>query len=228
MMPETYATPEDRARCAYYPRRFYQKPKMDQEGNSLVYPSTHPSTIWVKGKEVPNPSPDAGKPHPLAGQPIIEDWCEYAKRGDPKTAPCYSIREVSRRGLDENGNPGDTILWKVTKGPYEAWKAGQVEPEHGTALSAWSGVTPWEADRLKPLNIRTVEDIAAMNDSDADRYGMGAKALIAKAKAFIANKPAVAQAQEIEALKKQNEQMQQKMAEIMAAQNKPKNQKEAA
>lgn len=48
---------------------------------------------------------------------------------------------------------------------YEAWKAGQEMPVTGTPLAAWNGVTPEQASILKAAGIRTVEEVAAVNDS---------------------------------------------------------------
>lgn len=55
--------------------------------------------------------------------------------------------------------------WSVIGPLYEAWKSGTELPEHGTPLEAWSGVTADQAQFLKAMGIRTVEDVRDMGDA---------------------------------------------------------------
>lgn len=51
-------------------------------------------------------------------------------------------------------------IWNEIKPAYDAWKTGQQLPETGTPLAAWPGVSPEQADALKIMGIRSVEDFA--------------------------------------------------------------------
>lgn len=187
-----YATPEDRGKCAYYPLRFWQEPRLDRDGGIVME----------------------------NGNTAIDDWCELAKYGDPKTT---MRRRIDRLKLPAkvNGKLVASIEWVACEKAYNAWKSGQEEPIEGTPLSVWPGVKPWDTDKLKTLGIRTVEQVAGMNDADCDRFGMGSRAIVAKARQFVANKPSaeatarvVTLEQDNETLKKQLEVMQAQIAEL--------------
>lgn len=79
----------------------------------------------------------------------------------------------------------DPTIWATLEPYYQAWKKGQDVPVDGTPLAAWPGVTPEQVERLRNLQVRSVEDVAAMTDADIDRYGMGGIAMRQQARAFI-------------------------------------------
>jgi len=79
----------------------------------------------------------------------------------------------------------DKQIWAVIEPYYEAWKKGQENPVDGTPLGAWPGLAPEQAERLKMLRVRSVEDVAAMTDADVDTFGMGGLLLRQNARAFI-------------------------------------------
>lgn len=79
----------------------------------------------------------------------------------------------------------DPMIWATLEPYYEAWKKGQETPVDGTPLAAWPGVTPEQVERLRTLQVRSVDDVAAMTDADVDRYGMGGLAMRQQARAFI-------------------------------------------
>lgn len=72
--------------------------------------------------------------------------------------------------------------WKAA---YKAWKEGQEPPVNGTALKGWSLLTPAQLQNLIQMGMRTVEDVAGMNDEGMRRYGMGSLELKNKAAAFL-------------------------------------------
>lgn len=104
------------------------------------------------------------------------EWVEYAKKG---TNGATTVEKVSRM------MKGDPILWNVIKPAYDHWKTGQQEPVDGTPLSVWPGVSTSQAEHLKLLHLRSVEDVAQANDATLERVGMGARALREKARAFV-------------------------------------------
>lgn len=79
----------------------------------------------------------------------------------------------------------DPMIWATLEPYYEAWKKGQEVPTDGTPLGAWPGVTPEQVERLRQLQVRSVEDVANMTDADMDRYGMGGIAMRQQARAFV-------------------------------------------
>jgi hypothetical protein len=123
-----------------------------------------------------------GKP----GEPNAVDWCEWVKVGGNGAT---TQEKVARLKKSEE-------LWPVLERAYEHWKKGQDEPVDGTPLAAWAGVNSGQADRLKLMHVRTVEDIAALTDSDLEKIGMGARSMREKARAFIANKQGSAKIEE--------------------------------
>jgi hypothetical protein len=117
------------------------------------------------------------------GEPVEVHWAEWVKKGGNGATTCEKVSRLKK----------DQVLWPSIERSYEAWLKGQEEPVSGTALSAWPGVHTAQADRLKLMHIRTVEDVAAMTDADLDKIGMGARALRDKARAFIQAKQGEAQ-----------------------------------
>jgi hypothetical protein len=54
--------------------------------------------------------------------------------------------------------------WNAIKPAYDAWKQGQSLPDVGTPLAAWPGVSPEQAEALKIMGIRSVEEFANASD----------------------------------------------------------------
>lgn len=70
---------------------------------------------------------------------------------------------------------------------YQAWKDGREIPVNGIDLKNWPGVTPAQIKMCHGTNIYSVEDLAEANDEAKRRMGMGALALINKAKSYLEN-----------------------------------------
>lgn len=68
---------------------------------------------------------------------------------------------------------------------YRLWKDNEAAPESGIPLKNWPGVSPAQYESLKHANLRTVEDVAAMNEEAIVRVGMGARALKQRAIAYL-------------------------------------------
>lgn len=129
--------------------------------------------IWTEYADVPGKPGDTREFH----------MCEWVKRGGNGATTCEKIARLEK----------DQALWPMIEPAYKAWLKGQEEPTTGTALAAWPGVNSAQADRLKLMHIRTVEDVAAMTDADLEKVGMGARAMRDKARAFIQAKQGDAQ-----------------------------------
>lgn len=68
---------------------------------------------------------------------------------------------------------------------YEKWKLGQEMPLDGEPIKGWGVISPAQQSNLIAINIRTVEDLAGVNDEGCRRIGMGAGELRDKAKAWL-------------------------------------------
>lgn len=68
---------------------------------------------------------------------------------------------------------------------YEAWKANQEVPVEGTPIKHWPLVTPAQRDTLLYHHVRSVEELANLNDEGIRHLGMGAIGLKQKAKAWL-------------------------------------------
>jgi hypothetical protein len=83
---------------------------------------------------------------------------------------------------------------------YDAWKEGLDIPTNGLDIKNWPGVTPAQLKTCQKAAVRTVEDLAVANADTIRRLGMGAVALVEKAKAYLQNAETNKAAEEISAL----------------------------
>jgi len=68
---------------------------------------------------------------------------------------------------------------------YQAWKQGQEEPVNGLSVKMLPFLSPAQIKMLLQNNIRTAEDLAALNEAGLARLGMGARALQQKTQAWL-------------------------------------------
>lgn len=71
------------------------------------------------------------------------------------------------------------------KAQYEAWKEGQELPVNGTPIKGWPMISPAQQQILLSCRIRTVEDLAGMNDDGIRQVGMGAVEMKGRALAYL-------------------------------------------
>ncbi len=86
---------------------------------------------------------------------------------------------------------------------FNAYKAGQSEPELGLSVRHWPSLSKAQAENLIAAGVRTVEDVASMNEPTMHRVGMGARELKHKAQAYIESRDANKAAEELAALRAQ-------------------------
>lgn len=112
------------------------------------------------------------------GQWSDVDFVEWFRRG--ATIPWGNTCRVDRvkRDFPE--------IWPFVEKHYARWREGQEDPVDGTPLTAWAGVTPAQVRMLQVLHLRSVEDIAALTDANAQQI-MGGRDLRQRAKAFLAS-----------------------------------------
>lgn len=109
-----------------------------------------------------------------AGRPIYEDqeFVEILIPGDRRSMVCERV------------NPEHKLRWPRE---YEAFQKGQELPLDGTPLRNWpnSKITPSRVEELAYFNIRTVEELAGVNDLHLQNLGMGARELRQAAITFL-------------------------------------------
>lgn len=120
----------------------------------------------------------------------IDFWSDHIPDGDTLKAVDY-VRwaKIGTNGATteervdriKKHNP---IVWEAISKAYAHWKEGQDAPVDGTPLDAWSGASKGQIAQLKILNIRTVEDLAFVNDATLERIGSGGRAMRDKALKF--------------------------------------------
>ena len=99
---------------------------------------------------------------------------------------------------------------------YRKFKARDTEDHiEGTLLDEWPGITRSQCEDLKFFNIRTVEQLASLNDSSAQNV-MGAQILKSRAVAYLEDADANAAKQALAAQKQENEELRGLIAELSA------------
>lgn len=150
-----------------------------------------------------------------------------AKEGEPAMREVHRVRWGKRGYANweqseavsrlKKGNPQ---LWEAAFArAYEYWLKGEEEPTDGTPLSGWPGITKGQVDACKGLHVRSVEDLAKADAPTISRLGMGAVALVDRAKTFCANKGHASLAAENADLKASLAELQRQIAEDRAAFN---------
>lgn len=143
-----------------------------------------------------------------AGHPVFDDieMVEIFIPGDAKSQPCHKVRDHHIR------------RWPTQ---YASFKSGHAQKLHGTPLEQWPGLSAGQIATFNACNIRTVQDIAELSDSQLQSIGMGAREIQARAKAWLeqASGAAVAERLAAENLEKDEElaELRRQMAELQAA-----------
>ena len=73
----------------------------------------------------------------------------------------------------------------LCKKSYKAWQENREAPINGTPVDQCASLSPAEVEMVKHANIRSIEDLAAINDEGLQAIGMGARKLKEKAKAYV-------------------------------------------
>ena len=108
--------------------------------------------------------------------------------------------------------------WSVIEPKYEHWKKGAELPEEGSALASWPFLSADEVRAFIAAGIKTIEEVAAMNDAAMGRVAVPAIRNKRKAaQQFIENADKVTMQAQIAHLQKQ-------LAELSAPTDKPEKQ----
>jgi hypothetical protein len=128
------------------------------------------------------------------GNLVPVDKIYFGKKG---SAGFQNIVEVNRLKKD---NP---FLWEKAEPIYEKWKKDHTLAREGMPLEAWPAISEGQIEMCKGMGLHVVEDLATATDTIRQKLGPGSNDLIAKAKAFNANKDASAAANRIATLESQ-------------------------
>jgi len=91
------------------------------------------------------------------------------------------------------------------KASYKMWKDGQELPENGYPVVNWPVLSPAQVRLCLDFGLRTVEDVAAMNEEAVNRLGMGSRALKQRAADWLSSSKSIGiPAEELSALKTEN------------------------
>lgn len=115
------------------------------------------------------------------GETIPVDWVEYKQiRNADGMVPSLATQDKVRRldpdrvKLPEGADGGFKLahmrtIWNDMLPEYEAWKEGKEVPDTGTPLAVWTQLTHEDAEVLRQSGIRTVEEVAGLNDNSVSR-----------------------------------------------------------
>lgn len=134
---------------------------------------------------------------------VESDFVEIIFPGDSRT-------EMRREVKDS-----DKVRWPAAWASYEA---GEQSKATGYPLEQWRGVDEAMIRELNHKRIYTVEQLASVSDSNLANIGMGARELVAKAKAFIEvmkdTEAATRYAAQFEQMKSENDLLQEQNREL--------------
>jgi len=149
----------------------------------------------------------------------VKDEAASAEAGRPIFKPVEFIRIIAPGDRDMVDRP----VWDGDKkrfaAKYERFKTNGQNTITGTPLSVWPTIASEQVEELKFFNVFTVEQLAEMPDSSAQKIGPLSD-LRAKAKLFLdaakSNAPMEKLQAEVKARTAENEAMKQRIAQLEA------------
>lgn len=150
------------------------------------------------------------------------EWVRYA--------PTHAVNAITEelvhtlippehlRNDDEGTKMGYMMaVWSQIEPAYKAWKSGTEAPVDGTPLGAWAGVNAAQADVLRQNGIRTVEEVAAMTESQLGRVMLPQPRLLKlQAAEYLESRKGDAVASKIAAVEEQNAALKAQLEEAIA------------
>lgn len=136
-------------------------------------------------------------PHGSGGKQKMEyvfaEWAERIKR-EVETGDEYNPSRFPREWFD-----------KIMVA-HKAWNAGDEIPVDGTLVKLWPVASPAEMRNCDGAGYVTVEQLAEANEEGVMRLGMGGRALVERAKAWVAvkNDPAAKTSANLAKLEQEN------------------------
>jgi len=123
------------------------------------------------------------------------------------------IADITRMSND-GAYPREWVAHFVAK--FQAYKAGQAEPELGLSVKEWPSLSKAQVQNLLSANVRTVEDVAAMNEPTMHKVGMGARELKKKAQTYLETRDTNKATEQLNALKIESEAKDERIATLEA------------
>lgn len=147
---------------------------------------------------------------PAHAPQAIGNW-ERVNDLDPSLAKIREGAQASEKMAYMNA------VWSQIEPAYKAWKEGREMPVNGTALAAWPGITPEQAEIFRLAGVRTVEQVADMSDSVRSRVKLpNTRELQDLARMFLENTGAAAAAEREAAKDRTIAEMQERMEAMEA------------
>lgn len=153
-----------------------------------------------------------------SGKPV--DYVVISPRGEgaERVATPLRIKDITppeRPNMESLGHRVMVARWADIGPAYEAWKAGNSIPDHGTPLGAWAGISTAQAEHLKRLGATTVENVAALSQEDCAKLPWpDARKLPNLAAAFLEGQKEASAQRENEALKERIAAMEELLVEM--------------
>lgn len=149
------------------------------------------------------------------GRPVYEDreYVEIKVKGQDKQVAVHEVKAEHKQKFPI---------------AYHQFTSQKPAPVIGTPVEMLPNLGPSLAERLKVMNIRTIEDLAAISDENVlSAIGMGARELIGRARQWVEGHSAkeTELEQRVESLAGENEQLRKMLAEVnekLSALPKPK------
>lgn len=115
-----------------------------------------------------------GSPGDVIQENAPEYWVKYCNRNMPQsTATEERLRHMDPANFTENGGAetaGEKMAflqyrWDQIAPAFEAWQSGQVMPEYGIPLAAWSAINADQVKMLHASGLKSVEDVRDLTEN---------------------------------------------------------------
>lgn len=146
------------------------------------------------------------------------DMVHYAGSGDALFASTWArVADFQARNGRPVGEQAE-IVWSFIEPAYKAWKEGLEIPENGTPLAAWGGMGSQQIKAFRRAGLKTIEDVAEMNDTVMGRIQMpNVRSYRDQAKTYLEGRDTAELAKQISARDDQMRVMQAEMEKMRAA-----------
>lgn len=132
----------------------------------------------------------------------------------------HMIPDPAKIGNDPDGKRHAFMKarWEQIEPAYRAWKEGQEIPLNGTPLAVWPGVTPEQIDVFRQFSVRTVEEVAALTETQMEKIRLpNMREMKAQASLFMQNMDRSQSAEEQMRMNATMEAMSDRMAQLEEA-----------
>lgn len=132
--------------------------------------------FFTKAVENKNKSRDAGRP--------IYDDREFIRIRFPADSKRMLVAPANEMHYVSHAKAQMTYAERFPAS-YQAFKDGAEEYVQGTILDEMTSITAAKRAELRAMNVKTVEQLAGLSNDQIKKAGMGARALVEDAKAYL-------------------------------------------